>query len=63
MGKVLCAICLEPIDEESFRVDEEVKNIVVERKKVPVHADCYFTKLGDEIEKHPIGGRGHVRGR
>ncbi|HBH71388.1 MAG: hypothetical protein UU88_C0011G0016 [Parcubacteria group bacterium GW2011_GWC1_42_11] len=32
--------------------------MVVDCKKVFVNPDCYFDQIGEEIDKHPIGGRG-----
>ena len=42
-----CAICGEPITDVH---PDEVRMI----PKGPVHDDCYFGALGDEIEKNPI---------
>lgn len=32
--------------------------MVIGGKKALVNEDCYFEKISDEIDKHPIGGLG-----
>jgi len=46
-----CGICKKPITDVH---PDEVRMIKIGGKSKPVHDDCYFEKLGDEVEKHPI---------
>ncbi len=32
--------------------------VTIDNKKVLINEDCYFERLGEEIDKHPIGGPG-----
>jgi hypothetical protein len=32
--------------------------IVIDKKRVLVNSDCYYEAIGEEIDKHPIGGLG-----
>lgn len=46
-----CGESLEPrVDGERHQIDG-----------VEVNSDCYFEKLGEEIEKHPIGCARSIR--
>ncbi len=53
-----CAICGKEIDERQ-ELDQRATNT----PQGPVHEDCYYDKLGEEIEKYPIGGHLRPRGR
>ncbi len=53
LGVIFCGICHDSIDGP--HLEGELEYIVVDGKKVAVHADCYYAEVGEEIEKHPIG--------
>ena len=55
-----CGLCNFPIQDLEPGADPIFT--VVDGKQVPVHTDCYYAYLGDEIEKHPIGGGAPRRG-
>ncbi len=46
-----CCMCRKPMTEERHETSEGT-----------ACGDCYFRKLGDEIEKHPLGNAGIRRG-
>lgn len=49
-----CAICDEEIDVRK-ELDGHPMYIRENFNDKPVHADCYYGAIGDEIEKHPVG--------
>ena len=42
-----CGVCHKPVTDVH---PDEVKMV----NKKPAHDECYFEKLGEEIEKHPL---------
>lgn len=55
-----CAICNEEIDPRK-ELDGHPVYIREDFTDKPVHGDCYYDRLGELVEKYPIGG--HLRGR
>ena len=47
-----CSKCPNPLFNYSVSSDEEPYRI----GGLPVCKECYFDALGEEVEKHPIGG-------
>ncbi len=47
--EILCAICQEPITVAHIPAEE-----VHTFRGKDVHADCYYQKLGELIDQHPI---------
>ncbi|MDO8620454.1 MAG: hypothetical protein Q7R64_03860 [bacterium] len=55
--EILCAICREPITVAHLQAEE-----VLPFQGKGAHADCFYQKLGELIEEHPIVSGGNWRG-
>lgn len=47
--RAMCVICKKSITEAGFQTEE-----VQKMRDGFAHADCYYEKIGEVIEKHPI---------
>lgn len=49
----LCTACKKPLEFETTGMQKTSEGYMCD--------DCYFERLGEEVEKHPLGGHKRVR--